>query len=147
MRKYLVPVEGDGGNFLAGLVSAGVPDGVLWAPARALSKGNYMGFVILRDKLWLPTEREMLPKGDVNRNFFSQNGETVENQAWLEYYDDDYRPSLPAHPPKIGGETSNNFWEGSASTGDKFCIFDSSWCSIEAVATAVYGVVPAFCVQ
>jgi hypothetical protein len=36
MRKYLVPVENDGesGKFLTGLYNAGVPEGVLWAPAR-----------------------------------------------------------------------------------------------------------------
>jgi hypothetical protein len=79
MRTYLK------GNFLTGLNNAGVPDGVLWAPIRTLSKGpDGSGAANLSDKLWLPTEREMFGSGSK-----SANGETADNQARLAYYTDD----------------------------------------------------------
>jgi hypothetical protein len=142
MRKYLVPVEGDGGNFLAGLVSAGVPDGVLWAPARVLAKGqNNTGVATLRDKLWLPTEREMFGK-----RTYSATSETEQNQARLEYYDTPGWGSL--HVKYYLQATADWYWGSSPYFNDSiaFC-YDFVGYSNRAVASTPGGVVPAFCVQ
>jgi hypothetical protein len=88
MRKYLTPVAGDGnsGKFLAGLISAGVPESVLWAPKRYVANGGSgaTGADELADKLWLPTEREAFG----GRTYSHASYETDANQARLEYYVD-----------------------------------------------------------
>jgi hypothetical protein len=95
MREYLVPVEKNGeavggsGNFLAGLLNAGVPESVLWGPKRHVSAGGNVSTASeLSDLLWLPTEREMFENGkdDEGGGPFSGGGETAANQARLEYY-------------------------------------------------------------
>jgi hypothetical protein len=160
MRKYLVPVTGDSasGNFLTGLKNAGVPEGVLWAPKRVLSKGrNGAGSVTLSDKLWLPTEAEMFGYGH-----YSADGEMAENQAWLEYYDseDDGPGSTYVHSSRlklwcgVGGYPDGSiglaYWTGSAyKTGDdRYCVvfFDGTPDFLCGNATRVNGVAPAFCV-
>jgi TolB-like protein len=83
MRRYLT------GNFLRGLVAAGVPEGVLYAPMRYIANGgqNATAADALPDWLWLPTEREMF-----GRNIWSNKTyETAANQARLEYYESEYR--------------------------------------------------------
>jgi hypothetical protein len=95
MREYLVPVTKEGnpdpvagsGNFLAGLIKAGVPEAVLWAPVRAVSTGNGAPELIA-DQLWLPTEREMFGDGDDAGVHYASAEETAVNQARLEYYTD-----------------------------------------------------------
>jgi hypothetical protein len=90
-RKYLVPVTENGfelagsGNFLDGLLEAGVPNTVLWAPGRVLGLGvNGTGSMTVSDKLWLPTESEMF-----GVKSYSPDSETAANQARLEYYKTD----------------------------------------------------------
>jgi hypothetical protein len=138
MREYLVEVDDKGGNFLAGLKAAGVPEDVLWAPVRYVSSGtNGAGAAQLTDKLWLPTEREMF-QGSKN----SANGETAANQAWLEYYIDGSK-----RQKYFDGEFMS-YWLGSAfSVGPTWlCIVDSSGNTDTNSAIGVSGVAPAFCV-
>jgi hypothetical protein len=87
MRKYLVPIkkgeseETEGGNFLDGLIKAGVPKDVLWAPSRVMATSDTTTETI-KDLLWLPTEREI----SGTSSYAAKKGETAANQARLEYY-------------------------------------------------------------
>jgi hypothetical protein len=146
MRTYLTE------NFLAGLNKAGVPDEVLWAPERVLSVGiKRTGNAAIKDKLWLPTEREMFQDG---KNPFdgpyASDGETAENQARLEYYTDNtsrakawcgnifYYPDM---------EDGDSYWMSSADYSRT-----SSFCTVGRGETNhggldIAGVAPAFCVN
>jgi hypothetical protein len=53
MRAYLT------GNFLRGLIAAGVPEGVLYAPTRYIANGGERATDALADRLWLPTDWEL----------------------------------------------------------------------------------------
>jgi hypothetical protein len=92
MRKYLVKVGDEGGNFLEGLKTAGVPEDVLWAPVRRVANGgsDVTGIDAMTDLLWLPTEREMFG-ASYSGDYYSSAYETTGNQARLEYYDSDAR--------------------------------------------------------
>jgi hypothetical protein len=141
MREYLVGVDGKGGNFLAGLKTAGVPGDVLWSPMRYVANGyNDTPRVAdpVTDLLWLPTEREM---------FGSQTNssavETEENQARLEYYTgNDYRKKF------IG---NNLMWWRLSSPHTGTPLWFSHVYSYGAPgrggAGEAGGVAPAFCVQ
>jgi hypothetical protein len=85
MRKYLVPATDDdaSGKFLAGLAAAGVPENILWAPARYLVNDGVdpSGVDEIKDKVWLPSFWEILGYMDVLTVY-----ETAQNQTRLEYY-------------------------------------------------------------
>jgi hypothetical protein len=69
---------------MRGLLAAGVPEGVLYAPTRYIANGGSGASAAdaLADWLWLPTEREVF-----GRNVYSHTRwETAANQVWLEYY-------------------------------------------------------------
>jgi hypothetical protein len=84
-RKYLVQVGNEGGNFLAGLTAAGVPDAILWGPKRLMgTQWNGAATQYIEDKLWLPTEWEMF--GAQHATIGSTKSETAANQGRLEYY-------------------------------------------------------------
>jgi hypothetical protein len=144
MQKYLVPVEGNdaSGNFLKGLIEAGVPDEILWAPARVLAKGtNGAGSVTVSDKLWLPTEWEML-----GRKLFAANGETSGNQVWLAYYTND------GHRVKYNSAGSAVVYclsSPSGSNAGQFTgISESGGGSATSLSSAkARGIAPAFCVK
>jgi hypothetical protein len=137
MRTYLV------GNFFAGLITAGVPDDVLWAPTRFVANKGYNEATCadtIVDKLWLPTEREMFGE----RNYSNETYETAENQARLEYYDSD------AKRFKYNSDSSN-IWHRLASPS---VVYTSSYCDVTNGASAQGnsynsngGVAPAFCVR
>jgi hypothetical protein len=128
-----------------------VPDGVLWGPERCLSAGvDGTGTTKITDKLWLPTEREMFGEGK-----YSANGETADNQAWLEYYTDsstrikawwedtsDYYPDMKSGYGKM-------YWEGSAYSGGSasFCGVYYNGYATNNGASDAKGVAPAFCVN
>jgi hypothetical protein len=143
MRKYLVPVDGDGGNFLSGLANAGVPENVLWAPTRYVAnrgKGA-TGADTITDKLWLPTEREMFGV----RTYSVAAYETAANQARLEYYTDDYKRKKYS-----GGNSEYSYWGASPYAADvsSFCVVGYSgnaysYCG----AGSAGGCAPAFCVR
>jgi hypothetical protein len=158
MRKYLTPVGGDNttGNFYNGLLKAGVPKDVLWAPARMVAT-HEDGAVKIHDLLWLPTEREMFPDGkDANNKTRSYaEKETNDNQARLEYYnkpEDDWTTSLYYKRGKsapVGGDQI--YWLSSADASivklqQGFCMVQNR--IIERSDPGYRrGVVPAFCVQ
>jgi hypothetical protein len=66
IREYLTPVTGksDSGRFLVGLIAAGVPDAVLWAPKRIMAKEwnskTSSETITIEDKVWLPTSWELI---------------------------------------------------------------------------------------
>jgi hypothetical protein len=140
MRQYLT------NNYLTGLIGAGVPEAVLFAPKRYVAKDNAAAEEI-QDLVWLPTMREMT--GDNNGG---SNGtyETQANQARLEYYD-------TAEKRKKGllwdtAWTNNCYWTASPSTGrygtNWFCfIYAGNGNASDCSAAITFGVVPAFCVK
>jgi hypothetical protein len=137
MRQYVT------GSFLRGLVSAGVPEGVLYAPTRYIANndGEYATAVdALADWLWLPTEWE------VNGDNYGSNDkwETAANQARLDYYDE---------RTKWGKYTRNGrhqwYWRASPGEFGMFCaIFypDDEVVGLND-ASLMGGVAPAFCVK
>jgi hypothetical protein len=74
---------GSEGNFLVGLIDAGVPANVRWAPTRHVLKaeGSEIKDDPINDILWLPAAREMF-----GSQSYSPVAEDAENQARLEYY-------------------------------------------------------------
>jgi hypothetical protein len=137
MRTYLT------GNFLTGLIAAGVPVGVLWAPMRYVAKeyNNTTETVEIPDFLWLPTVREMFGAND-----HYPVVENAANQARLEYYSGDmYRIK------HTGSNTPASYWVSSPymSTSSHFwSVLDAGTASgIAANSTSpAVGVAPAFCV-
>jgi hypothetical protein len=134
MKAYLI------GNFYTGLTAAGVPDGVVWEPRRAVWNGYGSTTVdTITDKLWLPTEWEMFDAS------ISSTYENSGNQAWLEYYTDDLS--------RIKYNSSNTaVWYREASPmtplgGTMFADVHESGFSAGFSASAAGGVAPAFCVK
>jgi hypothetical protein len=148
MRKYLVPVGGVGGNFLAGLSAAGVPEAILWAPKRySANKGkDATAAVLSEDKLWLPTEWEMF-----GRNLNSSLAyETASNQARFAYYADDasrVKKDLSANVTFywLASPFSPNYTSSFAATS--FSGVGSQGNGNVSPATSSTGVAPAFCVR
>jgi hypothetical protein len=165
MRSYLVPSNGaawgntgDSGSgvFLAGLVNAGVPDALLFAPKRYVTNNGkrYQGGKIdlatgadeIEDKVWLPTGREMFGDDDA---FANGNYETAANQARLEYYtDNESRIKYNSD----GG--SQAYWEASPGWADDNFSSSGTFCEVRSNGSPSYispnwegiGVAPAFCV-
>jgi hypothetical protein len=150
MRTYLTS------NFLAGLTSAGVPDSVLWAPTRYISKGYNDANKntepdIITDKLWLPTEREMF-----NTRYASNNSiETTSNQPFFNYYtsgdviDAKRMKYLSTGPGDTSYGTGNWYWEASPDYArpSYFCnVHSRGDASHTSAGSGVGGVAPAFCV-
>jgi hypothetical protein len=136
MREYLAGVDGEDGNFLAGLKTAGVPEDVLWGPVRYIANvynGTPEGTDALTDLLWLPTEREMT--GSRTSSFAE---ETEENQAQLKYYIGKSGSLIKATPA---------YWRSSPSGGSAFCSVAGGGGSHGNPASNVLGVAPAFCVR
>jgi hypothetical protein len=137
MRAYIT------GNFYSGLVAAGVPVGVIYAPKRYVSQGGNpaAGADLIEDKLWLPTEREMFGAGTNSDATY----ETAQNQARLEYYGDDAsRLKYRADGVAIW------YWSASPSSGSAalFCpVSTSGGIAGNTNAFAVGGCAPAFCVR
>jgi hypothetical protein len=139
IREYLTPVPGvsASGNYWAALKTAGVPEDVVWDVDRRVSnKGSGATDAdVIKDKLWLPTEREMIGGSSYGTSY-----ETATNQGRLAYYKD--------------GNTRNKgvyYWLASPYKNDT-----SNWCGINISgsgvrndngSTAVNGCVPAFAVK
>jgi hypothetical protein len=142
MRAYLT------GEFLSGLKDAGVPEGVLWGPARVVS-GKGDGAKTINDELWLPTEREMFG----SQTHSDAGHETEGNQARLLYY------AAPASRikvykgnadyPAVSTAYGRWYWEGSAYSvsAASFCLVNSDGTSHANYAGSVGGCAPAFCVK
>jgi hypothetical protein len=155
MRKYLVPTGDEGsGKFLEGLISAGVPAEVLWAPKRYTAAGN-SGFAETSDPLWLPTMAEM--EGTISSWYPSGFGEMAANQAQLEYYDSNarrvkYHKDLAGYPNISTSEAQGqDYWSATLyPLNDVGC-----FCYLNGEGTFrnydnannSYGAAPAFCVK
>jgi hypothetical protein len=135
MQKYL------SGPFLPGLLEAGVPEDVLWPPARKVSARLNISTPAdpaeIKDKLWLPTEREMTGKRSN-----SLSDEDGENQARLEFYAD---PNS-RHKFDASQTDAKEYWLASQ-TGATFCAANTITTSSSRIASILLGVAPAFCVQ
>jgi hypothetical protein len=132
------------GRFLAGLEGAGVPEGVLWAPsrmvsARGVSSNLAVAPVRIQDKVWLPTEWEILGTGLGSQ----QADETNSNQVWLGYYADDARRK------KFGAsQNAKAYWLASqySNSNYTFCLVSTTGKTGNSGAANENGVAPAFCV-
>jgi hypothetical protein len=134
MRPYLM------GNFLRGLIGAGVPEGVLYAPTRYIANGGPGATAAdtLTDWLWLPTEWELFGENA----YSNKTRETAANQARLEYYESHVQRT------KYSME-AGWWWEASPldRTESYFCIVDPDGYPLNYWASGVNGVAPAFCVR
>jgi hypothetical protein len=143
-RAYLVSVSGKSGSgaFQTGLTNAGVPFNVSWifAPRRYVANGGYYGTSadLIRDKLWLPTEREVCDQAYSHPRY-----ETPDNQVRLGYYTSNgYR--LKYLPAKA------SFWW----TASSVAASTTNFCRVTEYGKAGYvaannssGFAPAFCVN
>ncbi|GHT50836.1 hypothetical protein FACS1894102_6550 [Spirochaetia bacterium] len=137
MRTYVT------GNFLTGLINAGVPVSVLWTPSRRVASGG-TGSVYadtIEDKLWLPTAWEMWGQSGSSVSTV----ETATNQAsFASFYTD-------ADSRKKSGAQSS-YWLASPSSGqaDRFCNVNADGSVTTSTGTVGYGSglgpAPAFCV-
>jgi hypothetical protein len=146
MRKYLTPVSGDNGSgmFYNGLVKAGIPENVLWAPIRYVS--NRTAAEKITDLVWLPTEWEIF-----GARTFSYDHETSTNQVKLAYYSDG------AHRTKYSFSETNSTVsttlyrlatpKGNPVDKRRFCIVQADSAEGYNVQTDDGGFAPAFCVQ
>jgi hypothetical protein len=135
MRVYLA------NNFLRGLIAAGVPERVLYAPVRRIANGGPGASAAdaLTDWLWLPTEREVFG----GRAWSNTTWETAANQARLEYYEGD------GQRVKYNKSGAMWWWEASPSSGSAayFCAVAANGYANYHYASAVGGCAPAFCVR
>jgi hypothetical protein len=157
MRTYLTE------NFLDGLISAGVPENVLWGPSRVMSKKP--GPETINDLVWLPTEREMFQDGKSvlytykYGPFSDQNVETADNQARLEYYtSNESRVKVyknDANYPEVTqmhdqfGPYGQSYGEASAYglSMSGYCVVGSYGFTSNVLDGNLTGCVPAFCVK
>jgi hypothetical protein len=144
MKSYIT------GPFLTGLIGAGVPGDILWAPTRYVANKGFgvNGTHTIQDELWLPTEREMFGDGPWGYlgPLSSAAYETAQNQAWLEYYTSD------ALRLKSRASNSGTAWYWVASPcyrySSDFCIVSPVGNSLFSNADSNYGgCAPAFCVN
>jgi hypothetical protein len=149
MRKYLVPIHGDNasGQFLAGLIAAGVPENILWAPTRYIANQSGSNATVadeIIDKIWLPSEREVKQQSLVSNATY----ENAQNQSRLEYYYSlPYYGSLSKY---IDTDDNNGYMYQEWWLASPLSYF-GSFCSTGAyrppVASTPQGVAPAFCVH
>jgi hypothetical protein len=146
MRKYLAPIDGAAsGSFYNGLLAAGVPANVLWAPKRSMAIDCYdpagASCNTIQDVLWLPTAWEVF-----GSQSYSALSETAENQAHLEYYDSDAKRKK--HNNMSGAVAL--WWDASPSYAGAavfFCYTTHYGTSNNGIATASCRIAPAFCVK
>ncbi|MDR2468262.1 MAG: DUF6273 domain-containing protein, partial [Spirochaetaceae bacterium] len=136
LRRYLTPVGGatGSGNFYTGLVNAGVPEDVFWAPMRVIG-AKYGGSIeSLQDKVFLPTVYEAFG--------YEYGGETSGNQGRLSaYHDSDSR--------KKSGAGANEWWLASpdSSSSSYFGNVYTNGSVTSNIANTVLGLAPAFCIK
>jgi hypothetical protein len=138
MRQYLL------NNMLPALEAVGIPFEESWmkAPARKVSKGGTAsdpGADVITDKLFLPTEYEMLG----NNTYSNANAEAPADQGRLAYYD--------SNEKRIKYNKDNAarvYWEASpySGTSTHFCGINASGAASITNASNVRGIAPAFCV-
>jgi hypothetical protein len=136
------------GNFYSGLINAGVPEDVVWAPARTLATSYSTGTEIQKYNVWLPTARELLgadADASVKAGADSCTPETTTNQAKLEYYG-----SKTSRTKALNVTTTKAvYWTASPATTENFMSITVTGKGIvndDNIKTSVLGVAPAFCV-
>jgi hypothetical protein len=148
MRKYLAPVDAThplgvgGGNFLTGLINAGVPDAVLWAPSRRVTNkgsGAYTADTIA-DKLWLPTDWEMFGS---NHNANATYENSTNQASFAGFYNGN-----GARKKYNASNSAGNYWLASPySNFTSFCFVGNDGADYHGSANFVGGVAPVFCVR
>ncbi|GHV76377.1 hypothetical protein AGMMS49942_11980 [Spirochaetia bacterium] len=141
MRAYLI------GNFLPGLINAGVPSKVLWAPNRKVWNGDKSGVTFpnnptvdtITDLLWLPTEGEMTTSSTI-----ASLKEYAAGQVTLPYYN-----TSTSRNKRIIGGGSQDYWLASPASlaNNRFCYVTSSSSIGYNSAASGYYCAPAFCVK
>jgi hypothetical protein len=133
--------------FLPGLITAGVPDEVLWEPARMVSTrimGGNGDLAQIKEKLWLPTAWEML-----GTNSTYVHGEAAANQTQLAYYNSQGRrvkfDKSDAATPYWLASTTMSSEAAFAAVGNDGGVLVKVGSTVSA-GNAI-GVSPAFCVQ
>jgi hypothetical protein len=139
-------------NFYTGLKAAGVPEGVVWAPARNL--GNWYkdsdGVEKQSYNIWLPTEREL---GVTSNN--KNKAEIAANQALLEYYTSNDNRIKHFATGKANSFAVDYYWTASPASGSGYAAYISPNGTVGSIAMnaiaanddeSAIGVVPAFCV-
>jgi hypothetical protein len=152
MRKYLVPIDGAAsGSFYNGLLAAGVPANVLWAPKRNVAK-NYNDAATascntIQDVLWLPTEWEIY-----GSRSHSPLSEKAANQTHLEYYDNNLNTESGGNPRRT--KYDMNGWTHSWRLATPYYLKDTYFLAVGTSgygnitdANYVGGIAPAFCVR
>jgi hypothetical protein len=149
MRQYLTPEpagEGDG-KFYNGLVTAGVPEGVFWAPVRVIAAPPEGNPDTIQDKVFLPTLWEV-SGGIVDTLAASPalgtltTGETDENQGRLSAYGDGFNGN--SSRDKAG---STWWWLASPTAVLLTYVVCGGSCLPNSSANASHGVAPAFCIK
>jgi hypothetical protein len=110
IRQYLT------GNFLRGLIAAGVPEGTLYAPTRNIGYSSAR-VDSLSDWLWLPTMWELFGF----TYFTNENWENKANQARLEYYQESF------HRIKYNDLGKAMFWWTSSPVDPHQILDELSW--------------------
>jgi hypothetical protein len=148
MRGYLR------NNFLPGLLGAGVPEAVIWAPKRLIWKGldfiwpPETGTDEIIDKLWLPTEWEITGGSPDYIPQSQQDEETGANQAFLEYYDvEKWHDNAYRVKYKGSGENGGYFLASPAVNPKAFCYVDWYGEMNSGFAACPGFFAPAFCVR
>jgi hypothetical protein len=143
IRKYLTPVDdaSGSGNFLVGLINAGVPEAVLWAPKRYVAQAaTGSDAVMIEDLLWLPTVCEMA-NGPSYRN---TSAETDTNQASLETYYNSNSRRIKYN----SGNSATSYWTASLyPTGSGYTYIITDGALQYTTPTSHLGIAPAFCVK
>jgi uncharacterized repeat protein (TIGR02543 family) len=154
MRKYLTAVDGDAnsGKFLAGLITAGVPNSVFWNPRRVIGNPAGVSASELQDLVFLPTIWEISGGTKYTQAGSSSNiagGEGSANQGRFTAY----RSGTAGNTDRK--KTFNNAADYyclassatySSSTTHFTCIFPDGTTGYYTAATT-RGITPAFCVK
>ncbi|GHV58427.1 hypothetical protein AGMMS49579_25920 [Spirochaetia bacterium] len=140
MRAYIL------GDFLPGLIAAGVPESILWGPKRMVwNEVGAKDAAEISDKLWLPTEWEIFG-GNTWTSTISSTYETEENQARFAYYDD-YDVRLKYNS---SSDRSSRYWLASIDErlhARSFLYTDRGHHVGTGNPDFIWGCVPAFCVR
>jgi hypothetical protein len=141
MRHYLTVA------FLRGLIAAGVPESVLYAPTRYIANGgvnNATAVYAIADWIWLPTYGELYTHNEFDVRIHGKY-ETSANQIQLEYC------SVFYNMAKYDANGINSWWWTASAgqlDGDFYIVHYNEDVGYSGYnATDVGGIAPAFCVR
>jgi hypothetical protein len=130
MRQWII------NQWKTALVSAGVPESVLFAPNRMVSTGTSTT-AVLQDKVYLPTEWEMF-----GSRSYAATAENDSSQSHLPYYDG----STKRLKYYNNSGDSYYYWEASVYSSTDFCNVSGYATASHTIASNKNGVAPCFCV-